>query len=62
MNQCIHNIDLLRWMMGDEVTEVFAYTDNLAHDYIEAEDLGMAMGTRMRFPDYPSNRETDERA
>ena len=22
MNQCIHNIDLLRWMMGDEVTEV----------------------------------------
>lgn len=43
MNQCIHNIDLLRWMMGDEVDEVFAYTDNLKHDYIEAEDLGMAM-------------------
>ncbi len=43
MNQCIHNIDLLRWMMGDEVTEVFAYTDNLRHDYIEAEDLGMAL-------------------
>lgn len=43
MNQCIHNIDLLRWMMGDEVTEVMAYTDNLAHDYIQAEDLGMAL-------------------
>lgn len=43
MNQCIHNIDLLRWMMGDEVTEVCAYTDNLNHDYIEAEDLGMAI-------------------
>ena len=43
MNQCIHNIDLLRWMMGDEVDEVTAYTDNLEHDYIEAEDLGMAM-------------------
>lgn len=43
MNQCIHNIDLLRWMMGDEVTEVFAYTDNLNHDFIEAEDLGMAV-------------------
>ncbi|MDD3213629.1 MAG: Gfo/Idh/MocA family oxidoreductase [Eubacteriales bacterium] len=43
MNQCIHNIDLLRWMMGDEVDEVFAYTDNLEHDYIEAEDLGMAL-------------------
>lgn len=43
MNQCIHNIDLLRWMMGDEVTEVFAYTDRLNHDHIEAEDLGIAL-------------------
>ncbi|MEG2813491.1 MAG: Gfo/Idh/MocA family oxidoreductase [Oscillospiraceae bacterium] len=43
MNQCIHNIDLLRWMMGDEIDEVFAYTDRLNHDYIEAEDLGMAL-------------------
>ena len=43
MNQCIHNIDLLRWMMGDEVSEVCAYTDKLNHDYIEAEDLGMAI-------------------
>jgi len=43
MNQCIHDIDLLRWMMGDEVTEVSAYTDRLCHDYIEAEDLGIAI-------------------
>ena len=43
MNQCIHNIDLLRWMMGDEVDEVFAYTDRLNHAYIEAEDLGIAL-------------------
>ncbi len=43
MNQCIHNIDLLRWMMGDEISEVFAYTDRLNHDYIEAEDLGLAL-------------------
>lgn len=43
MNQCIHNIDLLRWMMGDEVTEVVAYTDRLNHDYIEAEDFGIAL-------------------
>lgn len=43
MNQCIHNIDLLRWMLGDEVTEVCAYTDNLNHDYIEAEDVGLAI-------------------
>lgn len=43
MNQCIHNIDLLRWMMGNDVDEVFAYTDKLNHDYIEAEDLGVAV-------------------
>lgn len=43
MNQCIHNIDLLRWMMGNEITEVIAMTDRLAHDYIEAEDLGIAL-------------------
>ncbi len=43
MNQCIHNIDLLRWMMGDEIQEVVAFTDNLNHDYIQAEDLGLAL-------------------
>lgn len=43
MNQCIHNIDLLRWMMGDEITEVVGMTDNLKHNYIDAEDLGMAL-------------------
>ena len=43
MNQCIHNIDLLRWMMGDEVDEVIAITDQLEHDYLEAEDLGLAI-------------------
>ena len=43
MNQCIHNIDLLRWMMGGEIDEVVGMTDRLNHDYIEAEDLGIAM-------------------
>ncbi len=43
MNQCIHNIDLLRWMMGEDITEVFSYTDKLNHEYIEAEDLGLAV-------------------
>ncbi len=43
MNQCIHNIDLLRWMMGDEVDEVIGMTDRLNHPYIEAEDLGIAL-------------------
>ncbi|MCI8888284.1 MAG: Gfo/Idh/MocA family oxidoreductase [Hungatella sp.] len=43
MNQCIHNIDLLRWIMGDEVESVFGMTDRLVHPYIEAEDLGIAL-------------------
>ncbi|MCR5484767.1 MAG: Gfo/Idh/MocA family oxidoreductase [Clostridiales bacterium] len=43
MNQCIHAIDLLRWMMGDELTEVIGVTDNLNHPYIEGEDIGLAV-------------------
>ena len=43
MNQCIHNIDLLRWMLGDEIDTVMGVTDRLNHDYIEAEDLGIAL-------------------
>ena len=43
MNQCIHNIDLLRWMMGDNITEVVGMTDRLNHEYIEGEDMGIAL-------------------
>lgn len=43
MNQCIHNADLLRWMMGNEIDEVVGMTDKLNHSYIEAEDLGIAL-------------------
>jgi predicted dehydrogenase len=43
MNQCIHNIDLLRWMLGDEIDSVMGMTDRLNHDYIEAEDFGIAI-------------------
>lgn len=43
MNQCIHNIDLLRWMMGDDIVEVVGMTDQLNHPYIDAEDLGIAI-------------------
>jgi len=42
-NQCIHGIDLLRWMMGDEVEEVYGVTKQQFHDYLEAEDIGMAV-------------------
>lgn len=43
MNQCIHDIDLLRWLMGGEIDEVVGITDRLKHDYIETEDLGIAL-------------------
>ena len=43
MNQCIHGIDLLRWMMGDEVDEIYGVTRQQFHDYLECEDIGMAV-------------------
>lgn len=39
MNQCIHNIDLLQWMMGGEVESVYGQTGTFLRD-IEAEDFG----------------------
>jgi predicted dehydrogenase len=41
MNQGIHTIDLLVWMLGTP-TEVFAWTDCLAHRDIEVEDTAVA--------------------
>lgn len=43
MNQCIHGIDLLRWMMGDEIVEIYGATRQQFHDYLECEDIGMAV-------------------
>lgn len=43
MNQCIHGVDLLRWMMGDDVVEVYAQTAQQFHHYLECEDVGMAV-------------------
>ena len=42
MNQAIHNVDLLYWLMGD-VAEVCGLTATLAHDRIEVEDVGTAI-------------------
>ena len=39
MNQCIHNIDLLQWMMNSDVDTVYAQCDTFIRD-IEAEDFG----------------------
>lgn len=45
MNQCIHGIDLLRWLMGDEVVTVYGQIRQQEHPYLEAEDVGMAVVT-----------------
>jgi UDP-N-acetyl-2-amino-2-deoxyglucuronate dehydrogenase len=41
MNQAIHNVDLLSWLMGD-VAEIAGFTGTLAHERIEVEDVGVA--------------------
>jgi predicted dehydrogenase len=41
MNQAIHSVDLLLWLMGP-VVEVNAFTDMLAHQRIEVEDVAVA--------------------
>lgn len=41
MNQAIHSVDLLTWLMGP-VAEVSAYTATLAHERIEVEDVAIA--------------------
>ncbi|WP_146200565.1 Gfo/Idh/MocA family protein, partial [Paenibacillus agaridevorans] len=41
MNQSIHYIDLLQYIMGP-VDEVFAYCATRAHERIEVEDIGVA--------------------
>jgi predicted dehydrogenase len=41
MNQGIHTVDLLQWLMGP-VDSVMAYTATLAHERIEVEDTGAA--------------------
>lgn len=45
LNQCIHNIDLLQWMMGGEVKRIYSETDTFIKN-IETEDFGAIL---MRF-------------
>jgi Predicted dehydrogenases and related proteins len=42
MNQCIHNIDLLQWMLGGEVDTVYSQCDTFLRD-IEGEDFGAVL-------------------
>lgn len=41
MNQAIHSVDLLLWLMGP-VVDVMAHTATLAHERIEVEDVATA--------------------
>jgi predicted dehydrogenase len=41
MNQGVHTVDLLVWMLGKPV-EVFAYATRRAHERIEVEDIAVA--------------------
>ncbi|HHN46547.1 MAG TPA: Gfo/Idh/MocA family oxidoreductase [Planctomycetes bacterium] len=64
MNQSIHTIDILQWLMGP-VKEIAALADLLAHQRIEVEDtasaalrfasgaLGSIVGTTAAFPGTP---------
>jgi UDP-N-acetyl-2-amino-2-deoxyglucuronate dehydrogenase len=45
VNQTIHQLDLLLWLMG-EIDELFGYWDNFNHPYIEVDDTAVAV---MRF-------------
>lgn len=68
MNQAIHQVDLLQWMMGP-VASVSAYTDRLARENIEVEDtavavirfasgaLGVIEATTSVYPGYPKRLE-----
>ena len=42
MNQCIHNIDLLQWMLGGEIDTVYSQCDTFLRD-IEGEDFGAVL-------------------
>ena len=42
MNQCIHNIDLINWMMDDEIDTIYSQTSNYIRN-IEAEDYGVIL-------------------
>lgn len=64
MNQAVHNVDLLLWMMGP-LTHVCGFTATLAHERIEVEDtavaclrfangaLGVIQATTSAHPGYP---------
>jgi len=45
INQAIHTIDLMQWLVGQKVTEVRAHCGTWAHKAIEVEDVAMGLLT-----------------
>ncbi len=43
MNQSVHTVDCLQWVMGNDVVNVFAQTTLAAHKNIEVEDIAHAL-------------------
>jgi predicted dehydrogenase len=43
VNQSPHMLDLLIWLMNDQITEVCGYWANLNHPYVEVEDSAVAI-------------------
>jgi len=43
MNQCIHAIDIIRWLLDNEIDEVYGVIDKQIHHYLEVEDIGTAI-------------------
>jgi predicted dehydrogenase len=43
VNQSPHQLDLLQWLMGGEIDEIFGYWGNINHPYIEVEDTAVAL-------------------
>jgi len=43
VNQAPHQLDLLQWLMQDEITELYGVWANMNHPYIEVEDTALAI-------------------
>ena len=43
VNQAPHQLDVLQWLMGGEINEVFGSWANLNHSYIDVDDTALAI-------------------
>lgn len=43
VNQAPHQLDLLQWLMQDEIAELYGVWKNLNHPYIEVDDTALAI-------------------